>query len=204
MDDLLVKVGYGTLTPQGVVKGLQINMPQEKEAPKEEETGFIKKAFQAAIGRKRQSASLVSVDGMSDVLVRFAKCCNPIPGDSILGFITLGRGIVIHRADCPKSFELEQDRRIDVEWSGSQAPEAGRTVSLRVVSHDTSGLLKEMSEVFATHGINILNAQARTTKDLKAICTFDVSVRNTKQLSEVMSALSKLKGVMGVTRITHA
>lgn len=201
-EDLLVKVGYGAMTPQDVVKGLQINMPVEKEAVKEE-TGFIKKAFQAAIGRKRQTGSLITVDGMSDVLVRFAKCCNPIPGDSILGFITLGRGIVIHRADCPKAFELEQDRRIDVEWSGSQNPEAGRTVTIRVVSHDTSGLLKEMSEVFSTHGINILNAQARTTKDLKAICTFDVSVRNTKQLSEVMSALSKLKGVMGVTRITH-
>jgi GTP pyrophosphokinase len=156
------------------------------------------------VGRKRQTASLVKVDGMDDVLVRFAKCCNPIPGDPILGFITLGRGIVIHRADCPKAFELEQDRRMDVEWSGSQSPEAGRTVSVRVVSHDTAGLLKEMSEVFATHGINILNAQARTTKDLKAICTFDVSIRNTKQLAEVMSALTKLKGVIGVTRITHA
>jgi guanosine-3',5'-bis(diphosphate) 3'-pyrophosphohydrolase len=201
-EDLLVKVGYGAITPQTVMQGLQINVPTEKEAPKE--GSFIKKAFQAAIGRKRQSASLITVDGMSDVLVRFAKCCNPIPGDPILGFITLGRGIVIHRADCPKGFELEQDRRMDVEWSGSQAPEAGRTVTVRVVSHDTSGLLKEMSEVFATHGINILNAQARTTKDLKAICTFDVSVRNTQQLSEVMSALSKLKGVIGVTRITHA
>lgn len=202
-EDLMVKVGYGAITPQTVVQGLHINIPADKD-PVKEETGFIKKAFQAAIGRKRQSASLITVDGMSDVLVRFAKCCNPIPGDPILGFITLGRGIVIHRADCPKAFELEQDRRIDVEWSGSQAPEAGRTVTVRVVSHDTSGLLKEMSEVFATHGINILNAQARTTKDLKAICTFDVSVRNTQQLSEVMSALSKLKGVIGVTRITHA
>ena len=203
-DALLVRVGYGAITPQDVIKGLAIALPtEEKDAPKEE-TGFIKKAFQAAIGRKRQSASLISVDGMSDVLVRFAKCCNPIPGDSILGFITLGRGIVIHRADCPKAFELEKDRRIDVEWSGSQNPEAGRTVTVRVVSHDTAGLLKEMTEVFSTHGINILNAQARTTKDLKAICTFDVSVRNTEQLAEVMSALSKLKGVMGVTRITQS
>lgn len=202
-EDLLVKVGYGAVTPQDVVHALQIQVPEKPEAGKEE-VGFLKKAFQAAIGRKRQSASLITVDGMSDVLVRFAKCCNPIPGDSILGFITLGRGIVIHRADCPKAFELEPDRRIDVEWSGSQSPEAGRTVTVRVVSHDTAGLLKEMTEVFSQYGINILNAQARTTKDHKAICTFDVSVKNTKQLSEVMAALSKLKGVMGVTRITHA
>jgi GTP pyrophosphokinase len=202
-EDLLVKVGFGAVTPQDVVKGLKINMPtDEKEVPKE--SNFIAKAFKAAIGRKRQSASLVHVDGLDDVLVRFAKCCNPIPGDSILGFITLGRGIVIHRADCPKSFELDQDRRIDVGWSGSAAPEAGRTVTVRVVSHDTAGLLNEMTEVFSTHGVNILSAQARTTKDLKAICTFDVNIRNTQQLSEVMSALGKLKGVIGVTRITQA
>ncbi len=201
-EDLLVKVGFGTITPQIVMDGLHIKMPAEKEAPKEEPS-FLKRAFQAAVGRKRQTASLVKVDGMDDVLVRFAKCCNPIPGDPILGFITLGRGIVIHRADCPKSFEMDQDRRIDVGWSGTKSPEAGRTVTIRVVSHDTAGLLKLMSEVFAIHSINILNAQARTTKDLKAICTFDVNVRDTRQLSEVMSDLGKLKGVIGVTRITQ-
>lgn len=202
-DDLMVKVGYGTVTPAQVVTGLNINIPDQPEAPKEE-TGFLKKAFQAAVGRKKATASLVRVDGLDDVLVRFAKCCNPIPGDPILGFITLGRGIVIHRADCPKAFELDQDRRMGVDWSGSTAPEAGRTVTVRVVSHDTAGLLQKMGEVFSTHGINILNAQARTTKDLKAICTFDVNVRNTQQLSLVMTDLSKLKGVIGVTRITHA
>ncbi len=202
-EDLWVKVGYGTLTPQEVLKGLQISVPTDKGVDVEEPS-FLKKAFQAAIGRKKASASLIKVDGMDDVLVRFAKCCNPIPGDPIVGFITLGRGIAIHRADCTKAFELEQDRRLDVEWSGSQAPDAGRAVTIRVVSQDTAGLLKEMTEVFATHGINILNAQARTTKDLKAICTFDVSVRNTKQLALVMSDLGKLKGVIGVTRMTHS
>ena len=142
---------------------------------------------------------------MSDVLVRFAKCCNPIPGDPILGFITLGRGIVIHRADCPKGFEMEQDRRIDVEWSAAQASvDQARQVTIRVVSRDTAGLLGQMSEVFSAHNANILNAQARTTKDLKAICTFEVSVRNTEQLALVMSDLGKLKGVIGVTRITNA
>ena len=201
-EDIFVKVGYGTLTPPSVMSGLQIEAPSAKEPPAED--GYIKKAFQAAIGKRKTTASLIRVDGMNDVLVRFAKCCNPIPGDSILGFITLGRGIVIHRADCVKTFELDQDRRMDVEWSGSQAPESGRTVTVRVLSHDTTGLLKGMSEVFGLHGVNILNAQARTTKDLKAICTFDVTVRNTQQLAEVISDLSKLKGVIGVTRITHS
>jgi len=202
-EDLFVKVGYGTLTPQDVVVGLKIDVPSQKElVEKAEETSYLKRAFQAAIGKKKQTASMVRVDGMNDVLVRFAKCCNAIPGDAILGFITLGRGIVIHRADCAKAFELDQDRRIEVEWSGAQSADSSRTVTVRVLSHDIPGLLKGMSEVFAIHGVNILNAQARTTKDLKAICTFDVNVRNTEQLALVMSDLSKLKGVFGVTRIS--
>lgn len=202
-DDLFVKVGYGAITPQDVMTGLKLDVASQNQlAAKAEEPSYLKRAFQAAIGKKKQSASLIRVDGMNDVLVRFAKCCNPIPGDAIWGFITLGRGIVIHRADCGKAFELDQARRIDVEWSGTQAKEAARTVSLRVLSHDVPGMLKNMSEVFSTHGVNILTAQARTTKDLKAICTFDVSVRNTEQLALVMSDLSKLKGVIGVSRIS--
>lgn len=199
-EDLLVKVGYGALMPPDVLKGLGISVPQEKEA---EPSTFLQKAFQAAVQRSKKSASLIRVDGMNDVLVRFAKCCNPIPGDSILGFITLGRGIVIHRADCAKAFELDQDRRIEVEWSSGMGQDVARMVRIRVITQDASGLLKMMGEVFASYGVNIQNMQARTTKDLKAICIFDANIRDTQQLSEVMSALSKLKGVIGVTRITR-
>jgi GTP pyrophosphokinase len=199
-EDLFIKVGYGTLTPQTVLDGLKID--KGVPAPMEQDPNFIKRAFQAAISRTKKSGSLVKVDGLNDVLVRFGKCCSPIPGDSIVGFITLGRGIVIHRSDCAKVYELDQDRRIEVEWSESPQKESVRTARLRVVSRDEPGLLKAMSEVFATHNINILNAQVRTTKDLKAICLFDVSVKDTHHLSEVTSSLSKLKGVIGVSRVT--
>ena len=202
VEDLMVKVGYGALTPQAVLRGLNIKEPPEKEADADQ--SYIKKAFQAAVQHNKKSSSLIRVDGMNDVLVRFAKCCNPIPGDSILGFITLGRGIAIHRADCVKAFELDQDRRVDVEWNvGQAAAEASRLVRIRVLSHDTSGLLKVMGEVFVTHGVNIQNMQARTNKDLKAICIFDANIRDTNQLANIMSDLSKLKGVISVTRITR-
>lgn len=202
VDDLMVKIGYGTVTPQHVIDGLKIKIEQPPAAP-EQDSSFIKRAFQAAVSRSKKTGSLIKVDGLQDVLVRFGKCCNPIPGDPIVGFITLGRGIVIHRSDCTKAYELDQDRRVDVEWaSQSNTVDASRTARLRVVTRDESGLLKEMSEVFATHGMNILNAQVRTTKDLKAICLFDVNVKNTQHLSEVMGALSRLKGVIGVSRVT--
>lgn len=202
MDELMVRVGYGALTPQSVVERFVPKSTSEKAEVKEE-TSFLQKAFRAAVNKSKKTASLIKVDGIDDVLVRFARCCAPIPGDSIIGFITLGRGIVIHRADCEKAFEMDQARRIEVEWSGAKSADLGRMVRVRVVSHDVPGLLKNMTEVFSSFGVNIHNASARTTKDLKAICIFDVSVRDTDQLSQVMSALMKLKGIIGVTRMTH-
>lgn len=202
VEDLYVKVGFGTITPQQVGDRLIPDGDPVTEA--QEETSFLKKAFKSALGKNKKSASLVCVDGLDDVLVRFAKCCSPIPGDNIVGFITLGRGIIIHRADCERAFEIDANRQIDVTWSGQKSEGAERLARVRVVSHDVPGLLKQMTEVFAGFGVNIHNAQARTTKDLKGVCTFDVSVTDTKQLSEVMGALTKLKGVIGVTRMTHS
>lgn len=199
VDDVYIKVGYGAVTPAHIVEKLIPDKPEVET----EETSFLQKAFRAAANKAKKSTSIIRVDGMDDVLVRFAKCCNPIPGDSIQGFITLGRGIVIHRVDCEKAYELDPDRRIDVEWTSSpQSQDVGRLVRVRVVSHDVSGLLKQMTEVFASNGVNIHNAQAKTTKDLKAICIFDVSVKNTEQLQQVMGEIGKLKGVLGVTRMT--
>lgn len=201
IEDLYVKVGYGAITPVEILAALKIEVP--KEEPDDTPSNFISRAFKSAISKSKKSGSLIKVDGLDDVLVRFGKCCNPIPGDPILGFITRGRGLVIHRADCDKAFELDQDRRIDVEWSTAQAQDTARTVRLRVLSRDEPGMLKDMSEVFASQGANILNAQARTTKDLKAVCLFDVTIRDTKHLADVTLALSRLKGVLGVTRITR-
>lgn len=201
LEDLYVKVGYGTITAQQVIERL---IPNAKTTdPAKEEGSFLQRAIRAAVQRTKKTSSLIRVDGMDDVLVRFAKCCSPIPGESIIGFITLGRGIIIHRAGCTKALELDQDRRIDVEWNAQTGPDVSRMVRIRVVSHDVAGLLKDMTEVFSSFGVNIHNAQARTTKDLKAICTFDVAIRDTKQLADVMSGLMKLKGVMGVNRVAH-
>ena len=200
IDELFIRVGYGKITPKSVLEFFAPNTA--KEEVKEETENFIQRAFKVAVNRKKKTQSLIRVDGMDDVLVRFAKCCSPIPGDAIVGFITLGRGLVIHRSDCPKAFEFDKDRRIDVEWNQQKDYNADRQVKIRVVSQDNSGLLKAMTEVFHSIGVNILNAQIRTTRDDKAICIFDVNVRDTKHLSQVIEALQKLKGVIRVTRMS--
>ena len=199
-DDLYVVVGYGKYTPKEVVEKF---FPGSKPVV-EEKKSFMQRVVERATNKAKKSKSIIRVDGMEDMLVRFGKCCDPIPGDPIVGFITRGRGITIHKADCERAFEVDTDRRIDVEWTVNTAPEGvERTVRLRVVSQDVPGLLKSMSEAFSTRGINIHNAQIHTTRDKKAVCLFDINIRDTAQLSQVIQDLQKIKGIIGVTRVTQ-
>lgn len=202
LEDLYVRVGYGRLLPKQVVKAVD---PEAKSVDeKKTEESFLAKAYKSAVQRKKKSRSIISVDGMDDILVRFGKCCSPIPGDPIKGFISRGRGITIHKADCEKIFAIDHDREVDVEWTVKSAPEGvERIVRIRVVAQDIPGLLRLMSEAFASLGINIFNAQIRTTKDRKAVCMFDVAVKDTSQLNKAIQNLSKIKGILGVTRMAQ-
>ena len=202
LDDLYVRVGYGKLLPKHIVKAVAPDAQTVEE--KKTEESFLAKAYNSAVQRKKKSRSIISVDGMDDILVRFAKCCGPIPGDPIKGFISRGRGITIHKSDCEKVFEIDNDREVDVEWTVQSAPEGvERIVRLRVVAQDIPGLLRLMSDAFSTLGINIFNAQIRTTKDRKAVCMFDVAVKDTSQLTKAIQNLSKINGILGVTRMTQ-
>ena len=118
----------------------------------------------------------------------------------LLDLLLVVEGVTIHRLDCDKAYELDQDRRVDVEWSHLGTADSGRIVRVRVVSHDIPGLLKSMSETFSSLSANIYNAQIRTTRDKKAICLFDVGVQNTAHLSKVIQALERIKGIIGVSR----
>jgi GTP diphosphokinase / guanosine-3',5'-bis(diphosphate) 3'-diphosphatase len=199
-EELFVLVGYGKLIAKEVVEKF---FPGAKPV-EEEKKSFMQRIVERATDRAKRTKSIIRVDGMEDMLVRFGKCCNPIPGDPIAGFITRGRGITIHKADCERAFEVDSGRRIDVEWTVQSAPEGvERTVRLRIVSQDVPGLLRLMSEAFSLRNINIENAQIRTTKDKKAVCLFDVNVRDTSQLSQIMADLQKIPGIIGVTRVTH-
>jgi guanosine-3',5'-bis(diphosphate) 3'-pyrophosphohydrolase len=203
VEELYVAMGYGKLEVRILVEKLS---PENlaKEAAKTEDSTFMEKVMRAATSKNRKTNSLITVDGMDDVLVHYAKCCHPIPGDSIVGFISRGRGIAIHRSDCRKAFEFDQLRKVDVTWNSKQAGDGQeRVVRLKVISQDVPGLLKLMSEAFAQQGINIQSAQIRTTKDKKALCHFEVSVKDTSQLNQAIYEIQKIKGIIGVSRVIH-
>lgn len=137
------------------------------------------------------------------MLVHFAKCCSPIPGDSVVGFISRGRGVAIHRSDCKKAFELDQLRKVDVSWNVKHAGEGmERVVKMKITCLDVPGLLKTMTESFSALGINIQSANIRTTKDKKAICLFDIAVRDSAQVNQTIFEMQKIKGILSVERVS--
>lgn len=203
LEELHIKVGYGKLEPLTVVANLLPEEAKKAEQAAAQPT-FMEKVVRAATAKGRAARSLISVDGMDDVLVHYAKCCHPIPGDPITGFISRGRGVMVHRADCPRAFEQDQLRKVDVQWTSKQAADGlERLVRLKVLSQDMPGLLKSMSEAFSAQGINIQSAQVRTTKDKKAVCHFEITVKDSTQMNQAILELQKIKGVIGVTRVMN-
>jgi GTP pyrophosphokinase len=186
-DDLLAAIGYGRLAAQDVVRGIR--------GGDAEPTPRKRRLFR----RPRDPQAGIRVSGQSDVLVRFGKCCAPIPGDEVVGFVTRGRGVTVHLRDCPKAFELDPDRRIEVSWeSDSEAP---RRIKMRVRSQDRPGLLAIVTKTIAARGVNIGAARITTSRDHLAEQTFDVWVNDVAMLNGVMKEISKIKGVLSVERL---
>ncbi len=197
LEELFMQIGYGKVLAHEV--GDLFAEKVVKSAEAEQET-FLQKVFKSAAKKRKKSDSLIIVDGMSDLLVRYGKCCQPIPGDPIIGFISRGRGVTVHQASCQKVFSMDNDRQIDVSWNNQS--EAGGMTKIRIVCQDAPGLLQKLSDPFATSGVNIYNAKIRTNKDQKAICIFDVKVKDTNQLLTVIQNLQKIKGVIKVDRVS--
>jgi GTP pyrophosphokinase len=202
VDDLLVYVGYGRLSAPSVINN---TLPKEvlarrddRKAQSTEGGGLLTRLLKTAT-KKNGGTHAIVVGGMDDILVRFGRCCGPIPGDNIVGFVSRGRGVTVHTTVCPKALEMDDERRIAVEWD-LRTP-MKRPVKIKVLSHDTPGLLATMSQAITGSGVNIVKADVRTTKDKKAICHFDIEVSSTDELTRTIGALEARKGVINVERV---
>ncbi|MBX5484409.1 MAG: bifunctional (p)ppGpp synthetase/guanosine-3',5'-bis(diphosphate) 3'-pyrophosphohydrolase, partial [Myxococcaceae bacterium] len=147
----------------------------------------------------RGGRSGVTIGGVDDVLVRFGRCCNPVPGDPIAGFITRGRGVTVHTVGCEKALATDPERRVEVSWD--VRGDYKRPVTLRVLTADRPGLLADISNTFSKKGVNISQANCRATGDDRAVNTFEVTISDLKQLTELMRSIESLHGVFSVERI---
>jgi guanosine-3',5'-bis(diphosphate) 3'-pyrophosphohydrolase len=199
VDELIIQIGYGKITTQQVLEKALPELAKRAEEQAEKKTESMLKTLLRKVTR-RTSSSGIKVAGEEDILVRFAKCCSPLPGDPIVGFITRGRGVTVHRRDCDKGLDLDPERRIDVEWDGH-----GKTqheVAIQVLCADKPGLLAHISQSFTDQGVNISQAHCRATEDGRAVNTFHASVKDLDQLKQVIRSLSRIKGVFSVDRVS--
>jgi GTP pyrophosphokinase len=194
-NDLVMYVGFGKFTPTQVARIVMPDLvPQQEEDKKKK--GRISKILSSV---RRKKSSGIRVQDVEDMLVRFAHCCNPVPGEPIVGFITRGRGVTIHKLSCSKALDLDPERRIDVSWDTEAKVE--HPVAIDVHSVDKPGLLAEMSKAFSEQGVNISSANCRSTGGGRAVNTFHFQVYDLDHLKQVMRALQKIKGVHSVERL---
>ena len=192
VDDLIASVGYGKITPLQIVR---------KVEPKPEETEDSKSFLDKIISRvrKKKPKTGVTVKGVDDILLRFGKCCQPVPGDSIIGYITRGYGVTVHRTSCVNAMKMSPDRQIDVEWNVDIADTY--PVKILVRSYDRVGLLADITANISKNGANILSANTETRENKVVDSLFTIAVENTDHLNRVLSAIRKVKYIQDVRRI---
>ncbi len=190
LDDLFSAVGYGRIRARQIANKF---LPQELKEDLEE------KAVKVPTKTVNKPGKGIRIDGLDDIMVRFGKCCNPIPGDRIKGFITRGRGVTVHVVGCDFLEDADPERAIDAQWDNTVHYTA--TVPIEVVTEDKKGLLAEITSSISATETNIVNAKIKTTLDKKAICIFEIETSGVEQLEQVIQTIKNVRGVLRVTRV---
>jgi GTP pyrophosphokinase len=200
-DDLYSQISYGGVMLSKVSTLLLGFYHEDKQL----ELKSKEKEFKAVEERKRvheTPTNGVTVEGMDDLLVRFSKCCNPVPGDDIIGFITKGRGISVHRVDCTNIVSLpesEKPRLIKVDWN-QEKKNISYNADIQILAEDRKGLFSDISRVCEDMDVHIAGVNAKSSKENIATITMTLSLTNTGQLEKVLRQLRSVQGVADVYR----
>jgi GTP diphosphokinase / guanosine-3',5'-bis(diphosphate) 3'-diphosphatase len=197
-EEIFVHVGYGKLSPEAAALAIYPQLPSPDATA--EGLPAIEDAAPVPTRREpKRSIGGVRVQGEADIVVRFAKCCTPVPGDPIVAYISRGRGVIVHTRVCPKTFNLDPARSVEVSWD--EDSRLLRPVAVEVVSEDKPGILAAISKCFLEHSVNIAQAKCRATDDCRGLNTFQVSVGHVDQLKKVLRAIQGIDGVISATRL---
>jgi GTP pyrophosphokinase len=196
LEDLLGKVGLGTLDIHNVIKALQ---PTEMRVAEEEQEIELKSVEAAAQRREIGSDDeAINIDGIDDMLVKISQCCLPVPGDRIMGFITTGRGISIHKAYCHNLLSTDPQRRIEVSWSADA--KTVHRAQIYVVTQNKKGMLAAISNAISMDDANILELEAKVSSDNLATNNIVVEVEDLDHLSRLLQHLRQIDGVLEARR----
>lgn len=197
IDILFAEVGYGKISTMQIIVKL---LPDDKNIDEkllEDSPNAIQRIFQKAAQAFREKAG-VKISGQDDVVFRFAKCCDPLPGDEVVGYISRGRGVAVHKRRCPETLSFDPRRLVAVTWDDSI--KTMRHVRIQVHTADKVGILANLTKTISSNGVNISSAYVGVNPDGKALCTFNILVENAGQVATLTKALQKLPDVLRVER----
>ncbi len=192
-EDMIAQIGFGELSPRQVVGRLKPKLGIKPEKV----PGLVGKVVERL--RRRKPEHGITVKGISDMLVRFANCCHPVPGEKVIGFITRGRGITIHHHKCRHVQNAPPERLVEVSWEPSG--EEKYLARLKVTSVERKGVLADISAIMTKKDANIIQAEVTTTMDNKGIAHFTIEVEDYDQLQDIMGSIKKIKNVLIVERL---
>ncbi len=200
-EELLAHIGYGKLAPRSVIQKAVPGGLLKEKGPESAVVSVVRRVLRQGTGDDK-----IKVRGTDDVMVFRAKCCNPIRGETIVGYITRGKGVSVHAASCPNVINLmfDPERRIDVEWDSAGSDPAPYTVRLSMQVEDRKGMLAEISARVSDINTNITNMEARAGSDHQARIEMTVEIRDVKHLEKVIKSIKGVDGVLGVERTARA
>ncbi len=208
-DAICAAVGHGGLKEGQVVNKLIEEIKKEEEKKQTGEDIIKKMEAQAAAKAavKTKSTNGVIIKGVGDVAVRFSRCCSPVPGDEIVGFVTRGRGVSIHRTDCVNIINLdafERSRLLEAEWDDvkNTASLSSFTTEIKITASDRSGLIMDISRVLSEEGLTVKSFNGRSNKDGSAVFNIIIDITNKNQLEKVFSHFMNIKGVDEIERVS--
>ena len=193
IEDLIATVGYGKITPLQIIRKI---VPKPEEA---EDESILNKIIGRV--RKNKLKTGVMVKGVDDILIKFGRCCQPVPGDPITGYITRGYGVTVHRTSCVNALKMSPERQIDVQWNVDIVDTY--PVKIRVRSYDRVGLLADIAANISKNGANIISANTETRENKMVDSFFTITVEDIDQLNKILLSIKKIKHIQEVTRIDN-
>ena len=189
-EDLYVAIGYGRVSVHKIINQL---LPETEKDEKE--------IIEHKKTKKPEDSRGIKIKGVDNIMFHRAKCCYPLPGEKVTGFVTRGRGVSIHKVNCPTldTHTIDVDRLVEVEWSDNK--ESTYSIKVQVITDDKRGLLAELSAVLSTNNVNINHLDASATHEKQALFNFILEISDKKQLDEIIKKLSQINGVIEVRRV---
>ncbi|MDH2924372.1 GTP pyrophosphokinase [Nicoletella semolina] len=204
IDDLYAGIGNGDIRLNQLIHYLQHKLI--KTTAEQADEAILKQVANKQQTNKQTKNSFVVVEGVGNLMHSIARCCQPIPGDEIVGYITQGRGISIHKSDCDQLFELQTinpERVVEAQWGATYA-NAGFSLTLRIIANDRNGLLRDISAIMANEKINVLGVSSRTdTKRSIATMDIEIELNNTDLLPKLLSRILQLDDVIEAKRFSN-